>query len=88
MNQFNIKNYMYTCLSQDLGEKSLIACIVCTDGDFLQLYKSKSIKEYVQNKRRHKIKQQKRKMVTLLRDLSSCTSCLLILGLLGGYEFR
>ncbi|RHN40894.1 hypothetical protein MtrunA17_Chr8g0360021 [Medicago truncatula] len=37
--------------------------------------------QHLQNKRRHKIKQQRRKIETLFKDLSICISCLLILGL-------
>lgn len=48
--------------------------------NFVQLYKIHIY--YDQNKRRHRIMQQRKKMDTLLRDLSSCISCLRILGLL------
>lgn len=34
-----------------------------------------------QNKRRHNMKQQKKKMVNLLSDFSTCITCLLALGL-------
>lgn len=50
---------------------------------------------YTQNKRRHKIIQQKRKKHILLKDLSACITCLLTLGLLlparryeFGYEYK
>jgi hypothetical protein len=67
---------------------SISICIpICTSYPLLRNYTL--AKQNNQNKRRHKIIQQKRKRDTLLSDLSSCTSCLLILGLplptVGGY---